>query len=114
MQYRIVFVSLVLIVSSVLAAAQASTGDVDPYYFSSGGFDGPVRDMALQPDGKIIAVGEFNFAVGSGSRKIVRMNTDGTIDSSFKTGYGANNNVTHVVLQPDGKILLSGIFTSFN
>src|SRR5262245_15573489 len=117
MLLKTVAVAFVVVFSSLVAVAQYAEGDVDPYYLSGFGFDEPVRDMAVQPDGKIIAVGTFNFAAGAGSRKIVRLNSDGTIDSSFRTGYGAGNsvdNIYRVIILPDGKILLGGFFSTFN
>jgi uncharacterized delta-60 repeat protein len=69
---------------------------------------------ALQPDGKIIAVGTANVA-GTDYFAIARYKTDGNIDTSFGTAglitthIGAgNNSVTSVALQPDGKIVVGG------
>ncbi len=70
------------------------------------------NDIALQPDGKIIAVGSGN----SLSRFVVhRYNPDGTIDLSFGTGgrsvtqVGASSQAAlRVVVQPDGKIVVGG------
>jgi uncharacterized delta-60 repeat protein len=117
MLHKLLFAVFVCLCCSLIASAQFGEGDVDPYYLSGFGFDDPVRDIAIQPDGKVIAVGTFNFAAGAGSRKVVRLNTDGTIDSSFRTGYGVSNSVDaihRVIVLPDGKILLGGFFTSFN
>lgn len=38
----------------------------------------------------------------------------GSIDATFNPGTGANNSVWAMVLQPDGKILIGGDFTSYN
>ena len=40
----------------------------------------PLADVAIQPDGRILAVG------GSGEVVLVRYNTDGSLDSSFGVG----------------------------
>jgi hypothetical protein len=45
--------------------------------------------------------------------KIVRLNTNGSIDASFVTGAGFNDNVTALAIQPNGKILIGGIFTMY-
>jgi uncharacterized delta-60 repeat protein/uncharacterized repeat protein (TIGR01451 family) len=39
---------------------------------------------------------------------------DGTPDPAFNIGSGANSNVTSIVLQADGKLLLGGDFITFN
>jgi uncharacterized delta-60 repeat protein len=44
----------------------------------------------------------------------VRLNADGSVDASFDPGSGANNSVRSFAVQPDGKILVGGLFTEFN
>jgi hypothetical protein len=46
--------------------------------------------------------------------RIVKLNTNGTIDNTFTTGTGFNNHVNCVRIQPDNKILLGGLFTSYS
>lgn len=94
-----------------------STGDIDPLFLQGSG--GYVTDMVLQPDGKIVVVGGFTQYHGIPCRGIVRLNTDGTVDQSFEA-MGITNVIegsgdfTSVVLQPDGKILLTGFFEQIN
>ncbi|HVT72266.1 MAG TPA: Calx-beta domain-containing protein [Lacunisphaera sp.] len=71
-------------------------------------------DLARQPDGKIIAVGEFASFNGTARNRIVRLLADGTVDSTFDPGSGANDVIYAVAVQPDGKIIVAGAFTSFN
>lgn len=90
------------------------------------GFTGPfltsasVLDMALQPDGKIIAVGDFTQVSQStinGNIGLVRLLPNGQREtgSSWDSGSAAINGLTRaVVLQPDGKIIAAGDFTLFN
>src|SRR5262249_47554628 len=69
--------------------------------------------VAIQPDGKIVAVGYVPTS-GVGSISVVRMNSNGILDTSFnrtgavnlKAGAGAIGYA--VALQPDGKILVGG------
>jgi uncharacterized delta-60 repeat protein len=75
-----------------------------------------VLDMAVQPDGKIVAVGT-NWYGGAGGRiELVRYLADGTLDTTF----GASGLVLTdpsplldvafgVALQPDGKIVVAGV-----
>jgi uncharacterized delta-60 repeat protein len=83
-----------------------------------GGFDS-AADLALYPDGKIVAAG-FYFPLGSTSRPaaffaLAQYNTDGSLDSGFGTGgrvttdfFGINNQATAVVIQADNKVVAGG------
>lgn len=72
-----------------------------------------VFGMALQPDGKIIIGGNFSTS-GIISRKLVRLNPNGTIDSSFNVGTGFTGSINEITLQTDGKLLVGGFFTALN
>ncbi len=78
----------------------------------------PVLAMALQPDGKILIGGVFTILTpNSGAltrNRIARLETDGRADrtlNDLNLG-GANPIVSAIALQPDGKILIGGSFTS--
>lgn len=75
-----------------------------------------VYDIAVQPDGKIVAVGDV--ATNNGDLGIARWNTDGTADTSFG-GSGTGRRATDIgkkttdygrglAIQPDGKLLVCG------
>ncbi len=78
------------------------------------GFNLPVNSLAIQSDGKVIVGGEFITYNSALHNRIARLNTDGSIDASFTTGSGFDSKVNQVLLQPDGKILVSGSFTNYN
>ena len=93
----------------------SASGVLDPTFASGGGTDAtPVYDLALQPDGKIIAAGSFGNYNGTGRSNIARLNADGSLDSTFNPGSGADDIVYAVLLQPDGKIVIGGAFTHYN
>jgi uncharacterized delta-60 repeat protein len=82
--------------------------------WNQGGTDG-FGDMALQPDGRIVAVGAAEYAMpDSFVLAVARYEADGSLDSSF----GAGGISLHpgssgfagfgVALQPDGRIVLAG------
>lgn len=68
----------------------------------------------IQPDGKIIISGSFTAYNGVAKNRIVRLNPDGSIDATFNVGTGINNSAHSIVIQPDGKILIGGVFTNYN
>lgn len=87
------------------------------YEFWSSYGDDSIGDAALQPDGKILMSGHNRFEGG----KLVRLNSDGTLDSSFGTNGVATfspisshfNHPSGLAVQPDGKILICGISAEF-
>lgn len=99
-----------------------SNGSLDPNFNGGGkvttdfsnGFDYG-RDLVLQPDGKIIMVGD-TFTQTNSNRDIalVRYNPDGSLNPEFNgngkvtTDITANDYAWAAALQPDGKILVSG------
>ncbi len=71
--------------------------------------------VTLQPDGKIVVAGEIWIAGNSTVFGLIRLNADGSLDSSFGTGgkllmpVGSSNDLAYsVTLQPDGKIVVAG------
>lgn len=92
-----------------------SDGSVDNTFIYGTGFGGGnVLSVVLQSNGKIIVAGYFTSYSGVGANGIIRLNSDGSIDSSFVYGTGFNGLIYSVVLQLDGKILVGGGFTSYN
>ena len=70
--------------------------------------------LALQPDGKILIGGAFLFFNGTARNRLARLNADGTLDLTFNPGSGANDFVSAIAVQPDGKIIIGGAFTIYN
>ena len=83
-------------------------GTRDTTFVPGVGFTGAVNDIKIQSDGKIIAVGAFTAYSGSTRNRIVRLNTNGTYDTTFNIGTGLNNTANCVAIQSDGKILVGG------
>lgn len=74
-----------------------------------------VNALAVQPDGKVLIAGGFDFVNGALTGKLQRLNADGSTDATFNpNGTGANGHIASLLLLPDGKILVAGAFTTFN
>lgn len=73
-----------------------------------------VNTIAIQPDGKILVGGRFTDYNGTARQRIARLNTDGSIDTSFVIGSGFNADVKTIALQSDGKILVGGSFKTYS
>ena len=92
-----------------------SNGSKDTSFDIGTGFNGSVETIAIQSDGKILVGGGFSTYQGSTQTVLARLNSDGSIDTSFQTGVGfAGGLVFSIALQSDGKILAGGSFTSFS
>jgi uncharacterized delta-60 repeat protein len=77
---------------------------------------GSVFSLALQADGRILLGGTFTNLCEQSCSKIGRLNPDGTRDTTFNPGasgasHGASGGVQALVVQPDGKIVVGGVFT---
>jgi len=74
-----------------------------------------IEKVLVQEDGKIIIGGNFSrYNTINIGADIARLHPDGTLDTSFQTGTGFLGKVIDMALQPDGKILVVGTFTSYN
>ena len=89
-------------------------GSVDTSFVTGSGFNNSVFTIAIQSDDKILVSGYFSTFNGSTQNKIVRLNTDGSVDTSFSVGAGPNYYIFDIIQQTDGKILVGGYFTTFN
>ena len=79
------------------------------------GANDDVNSFAVQADGKILVGGAFTMLGGGGTgattrNRIGRLNANGSPDTSFDPG--ANGTINKVAVQPDGKILVGGAFTT--
>ena len=97
--------------------ASFGTGGIVTTTFPEGSY---AFDVALQPDGKIIAAGTLfvDFMPGEQSNTdfaLARYNSDGSLDTTFGSGgtvatdfFGNEDDAFSVLIQPDGKIVAVG------
>jgi uncharacterized delta-60 repeat protein len=91
-----------------------SDGSLDNTFNIGTGFNGGALTISIQADGKIIVGGEFTTYNGNVANRLVRLNTDGTIDNTFNIGTGFDNFIYSTNIQTDGKIIVGGAFALFN
>lgn len=78
------------------------------------GFDAVIRDIAIDSSGRIVVVGYFTNYNGQARGGVARLNSDGTLDTSFTTpGIGVGGYAMAVKLDSNGKILVAGWFTCY-
>jgi uncharacterized delta-60 repeat protein len=123
---RCVVLLAVFALAALGQSARAADGDLDPTFGNggkvltdlSGGIDN-LSKIALQSDGKIVAVGDYRLTNGNSHIQLARYNSNGTLDTAFGTGGRVTTTVSNfgdfaddVIIQPDGKIIVAGSVTS--
>ena len=88
-----------------------ANGSLDTGFNAGIGPNAAIRTVALQADNKIIVGGAFTAFNDQTVRRIVRLNADGSLDTSFSTALSFNNQINDLAVQPDGKILVAGQFS---
>ncbi|MBI4324674.1 MAG: immunoglobulin domain-containing protein [Chloroflexi bacterium] len=73
-----------------------------------------VLTLALQNDGRVLVGGFFTNFNGVARNHVARLREDGSVDTLFEGGQGANAPVVSLALQSDGKAIVAGFFTEFN
>ncbi len=89
-------------------------GSPDGAFRTGAAPDGAVLALAVQSDGHILAGGSFNSFGGSSSPHLIRLNPDGTVDSSFSVGYGSDQQINAIAIQSSGRIVIGGVFSEWN
>ena len=84
-----------------------------------GGFNpnvnGDVYGITALADGKVLISGEFTSVGGVTRRYLAKLNSDGSPDPAFNSNVdGIFPAVYGALVQPDGKIVIAGVFTTIN
>lgn len=96
-----------------------SDGTEDSAFYSTLGTagGGTIYNIITQTDGKLVIGGSFITFNGVSNTGLIRLNTDGTEDTTFRTNQGTGFNTPSLkrpALQSDGKVLVGGSFTTFD
>jgi uncharacterized delta-60 repeat protein len=89
-------------------------GAPDPHF--SPAPNGSVYALLIQPDDKLVAGGAFTLAGGAPRNRAARFYEDGSLDADFAPmgDENVNQEVMALALQPDGKVVVGGTFTTFD
>ena len=92
-------------------------GAVDPNFnvgHGMTGSDAVIHALAVQANGQVILGGDFTAFNGVPYNHLIRLNVDGSVDASFNPGtnFGPADAVRAIAIQPDGQILIGGLFTN--
>jgi uncharacterized delta-60 repeat protein len=123
---RVMVLTIIALLSyfSTLDRVQADDGDLDKSFGAGGkvvtdffGSEDEATSVAIQSDGKIIAVGSTRKPLAGANRDfaLARYNTDGSLDTTFGSGgkvatdfFGRDDFALAVAIQQDGKIVATG------
>jgi hypothetical protein len=78
------------------------------------GANASVSALKIDSQGRILVGGQFTSMNGMDAPHIARLNKDGSVDTTFSPGNGANGQVFCIEVQEDGKILIGGEFTTYD
>lgn len=84
-----------------------SDGSLDASFQPGTGPNNDIYTMALQSDGKIVVGGRFTTFNSVQRSKLARLNADGSLDQNFFVSTLSAFDITRVVVQSDGKFLVS-------
>lgn len=89
-------------------------GYLDSSFNPGAGPNGAVCVVKALEDGKVLAGGTFTQVNTATANRLVRLNTDGSVDGTFATGSGPNGPIWTIAEMEDGRVVIGGEFTSIS
>lgn len=86
-------------------------GSLDQNFVAIGADNGHISSVIVQPDNKIVIGGSFSVFNNSAANRIVRLESDGSIDLSFQF-LTPSNSVNNIKLLNNAKFLVNNYFMS--
>jgi hypothetical protein len=90
-----------------------NNGTKDTSFDNTTGFNGNVYDIQFDSVGKIYVGGAFLAYKGVSNNYIIKLNTNGTKDTSFDNTTGFNSIVTTIAVAENNSIYVGGSFTGY-
>ncbi|HEY3863683.1 MAG TPA: Calx-beta domain-containing protein [Verrucomicrobiae bacterium] len=102
-------------------ARVTASGTIDSTFnvgSGAGGSNAVVHAIAVTPNNQILVGGDFTQFANQNHHHLVELNLDGTINTNFAAFDGItsdiNGSIRALTVQPDGRILIGGLFTTVN
>ncbi|PYJ06938.1 MAG: hypothetical protein DMF06_17050 [Verrucomicrobia bacterium] len=76
--------------------------------------NGIIYTVAMQTNGQVLIGGDFQLNTSAAHYSLARLNTDGSLDTSFRGTNGINGIVFGIGVQSNGKIIVGGTFTTID
>ncbi|MBO9703287.1 MAG: T9SS type A sorting domain-containing protein [Sporocytophaga sp.] len=89
-------------------------GTYDNSFNIGGGFNNTIYAIAIQEDTKIVVGGAFTVFNNGSINRIARLTATGSKDDTFVVTTALNGEPRSIIIQPDQKILASGLFSTYN
>lgn len=87
-------------------------GSLDNSFNPGSGANNSITALARTQSGQFVVGGGFTSYNGTPRTGVARLNSNGSLDNSFTPGVGPDGWVWAVAVQPDGKVIIAGEFTS--
>jgi len=101
--------SLVGVAQDIVLDPQFNPGGVEIAGSGTG-----INASCILPNGKMMIAGSFSAYNGTPVNKIARLNSDGTLDSTFNPGTGPDQAIRTIEVGSNGKIYIGGNFFFYN
>ncbi|MBK8092937.1 MAG: hypothetical protein IPK32_13365 [Verrucomicrobiaceae bacterium] len=93
-------------------------GTLDPTFTANWALEyGDIDELLVLPDGRILIGGDFTFAGTTANMQFACLNASGSVNTAFMSNVGSGPNGWaggELALQPDGTILVGGVFYQWN
>jgi hypothetical protein len=90
-----------------------SDGTKDTSFDNTTGFNNAIYDIQFDSVGKLYVGGQFTTYKGVTNNRIIKLNTDGSKDTSFDNTTGIDNIVYSIAVDPSNSIYAGGLFTTY-
>lgn len=100
--------------TSRIVKINSTTAALDTSFVYGSGFNSTTSKAVQLNNGTIVIVGAFTSYNGTSRSRIIGLNPDGSINSSFNVGSGFNSTVSSIVYDSiNDKLFCVGLFTSY-
>jgi uncharacterized delta-60 repeat protein len=90
------------------------TGNLKPTFVYGSGFNGEVHSIYVFNDDSILLGGNFTSYNGTLSNRIIKLNPNGTVDTSFVVGNGFSDGIVYdITKDSNGDLIIIGTFSQY-